>query len=70
MFYLVRQYRNLLLRGDITEAELEGKPIHLGLRQGIGAARFNGILGCDHEKQLLQGAHLSIDADLVLRHGL
>ena len=61
---------DLLLRRYIAKGELHGKPVHLCLRQGIGAAKFHGVLGGDHEEEFGQMAAVAFHAHLAFAHGL
>ncbi len=70
LFDLIGQDGDFLFRRHIPEVELEGETIHLGLGQGIGTARLDGILGGNNKKQVLQKTHLAVHADLVFGHGL
>src|SRR4051812_10382025 len=60
---------HLLAGLDIAESKLQRKPVHLGFRQWISAAKLDGILGRNYEEQVGEIATLPFDTDLAFAHG-
>ena len=61
--------RALFVFCGIPNDHLQQEAVHLGLRQGVGAFLFHGVLRCQDQKGLRQRVRLSANGDLAFLHG-
>src|ERR1039458_4527522 len=67
---LRRENGHLLRRLHVAERKLHSEAVHLCLRQGIGASKFDGVLRGDDEEESLQITAFAIYTNLALTHRL
>ena len=66
--FLRGEDRHFIRRRNVTERELHREPVHLRLRQRIGAAKFHRVFRGDDKKQIRQIPPLALDAHLGFAH--
>ena len=59
-----------ILAAGITQAQPDHKPVHLAVRQGLGAGGAGGVLGGNDDKWLGNGMADAVHRYLAFFHGL
>ena len=65
----VQHHGHLVLGVGITQTQPDEKPVHLAVRQQLGAGGAHRVLGGDDDKGLRQGMGHPVHRDLPFLHG-
>ena len=66
----VQHHGGLVLGAGIAHGQPHHEPVHLAVRQKLGARRAGGVLGGNDRKGLWQGVAHPVHRDLPFLHGL